>query len=652
VLEFLKPSFQYPVALKQNQFNIDSIPDFAQERVQLELFTGDFVGFKSFLSVGSTDVGYISRKDDLAPAVGNTYPSWLRTIVNDSTPALLETDKFRARLDLCQNAHSICTAIRRATSVDTEYRTIFVDVNRNCLVQGTLGERYLALSYVWGNTLTLQTTKKNLRELLIPGSLEVNDAGLSRVVRDAMTLTRKLRERFLWVDVLCIIQDDVINKSRHISNMDLIYKQAALTIIAHSGTDSDCPIPGLVEHTRFPAVTSRRIAGLEIAACPSSTGDPCISAIYNTRGWTYQEETLSPRRLYIYHTHAHFQCYTSKYFDVMDYEAPIRPGSFLPTAEIVASLQREYATKKSSDPLPFDSENYLQYLEIVQNFSSRRLTHQSDRLNAFSGMLNVLEKIFETPFCNGLPESCLDAALLWSMWLHADRRLPGHLNHDASQVPHGRNMNFPSWSWSGHNYNDASISLILPHIPVRSEIPGFAVLAPGSGELRRIYRSESSSLVDLAKGDRDISQDINPAELSCVALGQNVSVLCFPCRTISDDGLVAKYGRGYPGSGTISTATDVWCGRFYPDDPGISLDHPGGQRRWIILSQGSWGNLEGTNLKLAKRLYNVGNGSTLAIYNIMLVEQRGEAVERLALGWISIHAWPVEKESQEMIYLA
>lgn len=66
--------------------------------------------------------------------------------------------------------------------------------------------------------------------------------------------------------------------------MDLIYKQAALTIIAHSGTSSNSPLPGITEGTRFPIMRSRQIGGLEIISQSTSLGNPSISPRYDTRG--------------------------------------------------------------------------------------------------------------------------------------------------------------------------------------------------------------------------------------------------------------------------------------------------------------------------------------------------------------------------------
>lgn len=92
-----------------------------------------------------------------------------------------------------------------------------------CLVSGFQKYRYLALSYVWGNMVTFQTLKTDFCELEEDGSiLRVRDR-LPQVINDAITLISALEDRFLWVDALCIVQDDERDKQARIPHMGMIY---------------------------------------------------------------------------------------------------------------------------------------------------------------------------------------------------------------------------------------------------------------------------------------------------------------------------------------------------------------------------------------------------------------------------------------------
>jgi hypothetical protein len=83
-----------------------------------------------------------------------------------------------------------------------------VDTHENRLVKLSTDNRFLALSYVWGPILIFQMTALNRSTLEKPGGLVLCRAKLPRIIRDAIDLVVALQERFLWVDSLCIEQDN------------------------------------------------------------------------------------------------------------------------------------------------------------------------------------------------------------------------------------------------------------------------------------------------------------------------------------------------------------------------------------------------------------------------------------------------------------
>ncbi|PSN62948.1 hypothetical protein BS50DRAFT_455258, partial [Corynespora cassiicola Philippines] len=89
---------------------------------------------------------------------------------------------------------------------------------------------YLALSYVWGSAKTIQTTKTNIGALEKQNSLIMHAGSLPRTIRDAMTFVKRLGQRYLWVDSLCIVQDDGVEKHSQIAMMHEIYSAAYVTI--------------------------------------------------------------------------------------------------------------------------------------------------------------------------------------------------------------------------------------------------------------------------------------------------------------------------------------------------------------------------------------------------------------------------------------
>jgi hypothetical protein len=95
--------------------------------------------------------------------------------------------------------------------------------------------RYFALSYVWGNIPTFRTLKSNLSALEEDGSILPIRNQLTQAVNDTISLVSALQERFLWVDALCIAQDDANDKHAQIPRTNVIYSQAAVTVISLSG---------------------------------------------------------------------------------------------------------------------------------------------------------------------------------------------------------------------------------------------------------------------------------------------------------------------------------------------------------------------------------------------------------------------------------
>lgn len=113
----------------------------------------------------------------------------------------------------------------------TESDAWLIDVKRACIIRAE-SHRYIALSYVWGHVDSSKLTKINMASLQVPGALEQNEITIPRTISDTMELTRHLGYDYLWVDLFCIVQDDLAVKHGQILQMAEIYSNADLTIIA------------------------------------------------------------------------------------------------------------------------------------------------------------------------------------------------------------------------------------------------------------------------------------------------------------------------------------------------------------------------------------------------------------------------------------
>lgn len=109
--------------------------------------------------------------------------------------------------------------------------------NKHVILHGKSGG-YVTLSYVWGPDTKGLLTRSTFDRYALTGSLTHEDPPLT--IRNTIDLIADLGERYLWVDSLCIIQDDLDDKRKYLSLMGEIYNAAMVVLVAavetaHSG---------------------------------------------------------------------------------------------------------------------------------------------------------------------------------------------------------------------------------------------------------------------------------------------------------------------------------------------------------------------------------------------------------------------------------
>ncbi|CCT76122.1 related to tol protein [Fusarium fujikuroi IMI 58289] len=288
-----------------------------------------------------------------------------------------------------------------------------LDVQQNCLVEVQNVVPYLALSYIWGAVRNIRLTQVNLNRLLIPGSIKGLN-GLPRTVRDAIELTRKLGVQYLWIDALCLIQNDMEDLERGINVMDLIYERSLLTIIAASGNDADAGLPGVRARSRQALKQTVEVKPGISLGLYMDLSTLLKASSYSSRGWTFQEQILSRRALYFLDNKVFFQCRNMTCSEaVIDQSEQQRPK----TGQTYNAIHME-------DPV-------YDYANIIENYTTRALTNPNDALRAMAGIIRRFSAKMNYRFIEGLPTQVLDAFIVFQSRGSCLHRRPG----------------FPSYSW-------------------------------------------------------------------------------------------------------------------------------------------------------------------------------------------------------------
>lgn len=151
---------------------------------------------------------------------------------------------IRSWLEACDNFHG--SHCRSATDCGGwTGPQWFIDVIGKCVVPAVDGAKYFALSYVWGNaSSSLHASRASIERLQEEGSLTLDTADLPETIKHAMQLVELLGRRYLWVDRLCIVQDDV-DKQDQLSHMNAIYAGAYATIVAAQGKNAKDGLKGI-----------------------------------------------------------------------------------------------------------------------------------------------------------------------------------------------------------------------------------------------------------------------------------------------------------------------------------------------------------------------------------------------------------------------
>jgi hypothetical protein len=323
--------------------------------------------------------------------------------------------------------HSRVFAAESAATKDiSRPESLYVIDCRNLCIEKvnaySIDAEYAALSYVWGLVQQLTLTSKNQQILQRKGALHRDSVELPSTITDAMDFCLSIGIRYLWVDALCIVQDDEETKMMHINSMDNIYRRALVTIVAASGTDSNGGLPAFHYET-FEAPQSICLRNYHFSVWRTNWSDYSPpKPRWRTRAWTFQEEVLSDRKIIF----TRDRIFCTGPFQNLVYDYIIH--DLIETVESKEPHFVQFTPGTSlvgSSPLP-----HVKFQEHLEQFLQRDISHNSDNLNAFTGIIRLFE-----------PD-------IGRCWFGMPLRAFAYFSLFTVTQPRGWVPGFPTWSWA------------------------------------------------------------------------------------------------------------------------------------------------------------------------------------------------------------
>lgn len=348
-----------------------------------------------------------------APASSIFPQPFIQDPVPDQTLA-----KICHYLKVCDECHSTCFEGLPEPEVDTKpllpTRSIYVPPDRSnprLIVTRGLRGRYIALSHCWGGHAHFMCTTETLPELCKGIPLDK----LSKTARDAIYVARKIGVEYLWIDSLCIVQNQKEDWLREAPNMGSIYEYSYVTLAATTAVNGNEGLFAPLRHgsiVKLPCEPAKPEMGDMYFVPEGIAFHEIVFGALNQRGWVLQEGLLSRRTIHFAATRVYWECqqtYRSEQNEVADsvsdssnrgHRLRLALRQFkLARGEDEGSIEEEVLTDSKQelvDPSPDrafgnDLKMQMAWRDIVTFYSSLGLTFTSDKLPALAGIVSKIQ---------------------------------------------------------------------------------------------------------------------------------------------------------------------------------------------------------------------------------------------------------------------
>ncbi|KAI8952093.1 hypothetical protein F4801DRAFT_589163 [Xylaria longipes] len=300
---------------------------------------------------------------------------------------------------------------------------------------------YATLSHRWGSPQQhkLCTYKSNIEEL----KQGIKIAALPRTFQDAVCIAYGLGLQYLWIDSLCIIQDDPFDWETESKLMERVFSSAYCTIAASCSFGSGDGFLKLRPARR--SVMMQGLQDSDAAYFVCETIDDFFRDVeqseLNQRGWVLQERALSRRTIYFTERQSYWECGGGV-------RSPFYIRALCITYRSI-DLKIHYSRKASflGDPnFPRSVDQFAKGLRIeifqdlYERYSRLALSYPSDRPIAIRGLESRLINTFGTSGGVGIFDIYLHRSLLWQ-----------RAGDTLKSITSFRDAPVPSWSWMAYD---------------------------------------------------------------------------------------------------------------------------------------------------------------------------------------------------------
>ena len=436
-------------------------------------------------------VFYVSHREDaqsVALKVGGFFDNLaVRRDIEEVPSGQSSVDQITTWTRRCRESHAKChletpTLPSRVIEVNME--------DGNCRLYESNGERaeYIALSHCWGKITILTTLKKSVKAHCNVIKLET----LPKTFQEAIQTTRNLGIRYIWIDSLCIVQDDADDWAKESAMMASIYRNAYLTLAATAAKDGS---EGLFK-SRQVDTYSHTLSGTQGGSddvtiratlhrkhdCLRAVDDLSESGLASlplmTRAWCFQERLLSSRVLQfaademVWECEEATSCECDLVEDYMQHDWSQLTGGDVSAQEV---------PDRTLFRLP-DMEKH--WFRLVRTYTVLNITKDFDRLPALSGIASTL--VAADDYMAGIRRSSALEDLAWLSTTSPPPRRP-----DTYVAPSwswasviGRIQHIQAWNLEGANKPEVSAGLaqVKSVSTVKSTVDRFGRVK--AGELR------------------------------------------------------------------------------------------------------------------------------------------------------------------------